>query len=828
MRVFKLILFFTGLTFYTSFSYGVKVHKITIKGHRLIEQSLIKSHLQLKVKKHYSSLKAKRDVKSLSSLGFFDSIEVHTYKSNKGIHVIYKVKERPFVGEVEFTGNKKVSTEDLKDLSKVKEVGFLNFGDLYKTFSAIKDKYKEKGYFFAKVSHKISPLKKSQKIKLIIDIEEQKKTFIKKINFIGNRNISSRNLKSYMLTKEQSILSLLGSSGVYNPENLNRDIALIEYLYRDKGYLNVRLEKPEISISPDQKGIYISFAIVEGSRFKIGEVGFQEDGIVFEKDIRPNLALKTGDYFSLSALHKDLNLVKLLYKNKGYAFAETSPKIYPDQLGENVIHVLLNVNKGEVYKIDKVFIKGNNKTRDKVILRRLFLREGTLYQESQKNLTEQLLQQLGFFEEINLKPVKSTKKGFLDMHVNLKERKATGEAQLAGGYNGYSGLFVRGGIKKNNFLGLDQSLSFQVNFNRYEELFSFTYTNPYFFDSDWSFGFDVFNFGQDLFNNQQSTFFTNSNSQGNYSYSQSNVGFSLSLGRHLSSFLTIFGKYSLQKQSLSNQSVQIIRKLPVVGSVFNFLFGSPSDKEEEGKKSDSINGDFSNFTFNDIYPLEEGEGLNSSLSGIVEYKRTNDHYYPTKGYYGRASVEYSGLGGDFEYTKVEGKSRHYKPLFWKFVLKNSLQFGWVFSNSKDKNVPFTELFLLGGSRNLRGYQTNTVGPRRFSQQAYDYAQKKGLEEPKSFAERPYGGNQMIYYSLELEFPILQKAAVRGAVFIDIGEVNDGLKFDIEDQLRINAGVGVRWRSPFGPINIDLGFPYKPRKELGESDIEMQFGIGSSF
>ena len=817
--MFRFILFFTGLIFYSSFSYGVKVHKITIKGHKIIEQSLIKSHLQLKVKKHYSFLKVKQDVKNLSSLGFFDSVEVHTYKSKKGIHVIYKVKERPFIGEIEFKGNKSVNKEDLNELSKIKPDDFLNFDTLYKTLSAIKDKYKEKGYFFASVSHKISPLAKSRKAKLIINIKEQEKIFIKKINFIGNRSITSRSLKLRMLTKEQNILSFLGSSGVYNPENLNRDVALIEYFYRDKGYLNVRLEKPEISISPDQKGIYINLTIAEGSRFKIGEVGFKEDDIASKETVQSNLVLKRGDYFSLSALHKDLNFIKILYKDKGYAFAETSPKIYPDQTGEDVVHVFLSVRQGEIYKVDKVFIKGNNKTRDKVILRRLFLREGSLYEESKKNLTEQLLQQLGFFEEVRLNPIKSDKKGLLDMHVQLKERESTGEFQLAGGYNGYSGLFIRGGIKKNNFLGLDQSLSFQVNFNRYEELFNFTYTNPYFLDSDWSFGFDIFNFGQDFVNNQQSAFSVNSDSQRGYSYSQSNTGFSLSFGRHLSSFLTFFAKYRLQKQSLSNESVQFFRKLPLIGAAFNFLFGEPSD-EKQLEDVSSI--------FNDIYPLEEGEGLNSSLSGILEYKRTNDHYYPTKGYYGQVSLEYSGLGGDFQYTKIQGKSRHYKPLFWKFVLKNSLQFGWVFSNSKNKNVPFTELFLLGGPYSLRGYQTNTVGPRRFSQRAYAYAQEKDLKQAQSFAERPYGGEQMIRYSLELEFPLVEKAEIRGAMFLDIGEANNGLKFDIEDQLRINVGVGVRWRSPFGPLNIDLGFPYKPRKEHGENEIELQFGIGSPF
>ncbi|MGI9549450.1 MAG: outer membrane protein assembly factor BamA [Bdellovibrionales bacterium] len=819
------VLFFTIFIFYSSFAYGVSVYKISIKGSKIIEKKLIHAHLQLKINKPYSTLKAKTDVKNLSALGFFDSVEVYRYSSNRGMHVVYKVKERPFITQVEFKGADHVSKKDLEELSEIKTPDFLNLDSLYKTFFAIQEKYKKKGYFFVKITHSFIKKPKSQKVKLVIKIKEKEKTFIKKINFIGNLNLSDQVLKSRMLTKEKNIISFLGSSGVYNPENLSRDISFIEYLYRDKGYLNIRLEKPEISISPDQKGIYINLTVLEGPRFQSGELDFQDSDQLIPKDeVLSKLSLKKGRYFSLSDLQKDLNFIKSLYKNKGYAFAQIHPKTYFDPSGEDKVHILYDVNKGKKYKVDQVFIKGNFKTRDKVILRRLYLREGTLYQESKQNLTKQLLQQLGFFEEVNLRPEKSQKKGWLNMYVDLKERETTGEAQLAGGYNGYSGLFIRGGIKKNNFLGLDQSLSFQVNFNRYEELFNFNYMNPYFLDTAWSFGFDLFNFGQDLYGNQQSAFFGGvggSGSQRGYSYSQSNVGFSVSLGRHLDSALMTSIKYRLQKQSLSDRSVQVFRKIPIVGSVFKFLFGKLPDDEQDFTQQVG-------FSFDDIYPLEEGEGLNSSLSGILEYKKANDYYYPTKGYLGRISLEYAGLGGDFHYTKLEGKARHYKPLFWKFVLKNSFQMGWVFSNSKNKTVPFTELFLLGGPYNLRGYQFHRIGPHRFSQKAYDYAVKEEMENPRTFAERPYGGEQMIYYSLELEFPLLNQAQLKGAVFLDIGEANKSLKFDIKDNLRMNAGLGIRWRSPFGPLNIDVGFPYKPRTEYGENRMELQFGINPPF
>lgn len=819
------LLFFVSVLSFSS--YGVKVYKVSVTGNQLIKSEMIKSQLRLKPNKHYNSYLARMDVKHLYSLGFFENIEVHSYKSNKGLHLVYKIKEKPIVAEIEFKGNKHIRKEDLEEIITVNKLDFLNYNNLYESFSAIKEKYKESGYFMVQISYQLSPIPKNKlseslqkikakKIKLNISIQENKKILIKKINFIGNRNISSQKLQQFMSTKQKNILSFLGKSGVYNIENLNRDLQVIEYLYRNKGFLNVRLEKPEITFSADQKGIYISISILEGPRFKIGEVAFQGDKIVSEQDVKKHFSLKSGGYFSLSALQKDLSLVKDMYKEKSYAFAQASPQMFPDPSNQQVLHVLLTVQKGDSYKVDDVSIKGNHKTRDKVILRRLFLREGEPYKESKKKLTEQLLQRLGFFEQVNVVPIRKKEKGHLDILVDLKEREATGEANLAGGYNSYSRLFIKGGIKKNNFLGLDQSVSIDLSLSRYQEVFSFRYLNPYFLDTDWSLGIDVFNFGQDILSNQQSSAF-DFNSQQDLSYSQLNTGFSFTFGRHLSQFLTSSLKYRLQRQSLGDSSIHFFRKIPGVAPVFNFIFGDPLSREELlGNES----------SFSDIYPLEEGEGLNSSLSGILEYDKRNDRYYASKGYYGRLSLEYSGLGGDFDYTKIEANGRHYYPVLWGMILKNNFNFGFVFPNKKGEIVPFTELFLLGGPYNLRGFQVNTVGPRKTSQKALAYVEAQGLD--KNFASRPFGGKQMFYYNLELEIPLIPRAQLRGAVFIDIGEVNNKLSFDLESGLRADAGFGIRWRSPFGPINIDIGFPYKPKREYGENSMELQFGLGSSF
>ena len=816
----KAFLFFC-IFVWTPLSHSKRINSLSIKGNQIIETEWIRSHIQLKTGSPYSEKIVQKDVRQLFSLGFFDDIEVFRSFSKKGLNVVYQVKERTPIGKVEFKGNDSIKTEDLKELSLIKEYSFLNFDQLKKTLLAIKEKYKKKGYYLAEVSYKIKkdPQEK-KKLKLIIEIKENTKLFIKRISFIGNRNVSSRALQALMLTKEQDVLSFISSSGIFQPKYIDRDLQFIEYYYRDKGYLNVRVHQPEITITPDKNFLYIYFSISEGPRFKIGQVDFRGDDIVPAEKVRDRLKLKETEYFSLGRLQEDIRLISFLYKNKGYAFVEVQPLFFPDPTEEDKVHILFKVDKGKAYKLRRIHLFGNKNARDKVILRRFRIREGELFSESKKELSRQLIQQLGYFDKVRLEPVPSTTEtGELDLFVHVKERENTGEAHLAGGYNSQTRLFIQGGIKKQNFLGLDQSIALNVNFNKYNEIFALSYQNSYLLDTHWNFVFDAFNVSQNTLSGSSSSA-VSFQSQDYFSYFQLNTGFSISLGRHLTEFSSVFLKYRLQKQSLQKNAVYLLRDLPVLAPVFRFLFGEKEEEDEEHLLREA--------TFSDIYNLKEGNGLNSSLSAILEYDRRNDRYYASKGFFARLSAEYSGLGGDFDYTKWQGDLRHYYSPFWKLVIKNKLNYGWVFSNNKKKPVPFTELFLLGGPYNLRGFEVNSQGPRRFSQLAFDYALKNKLENPKAFAQRPYGGTQMFFYSLEFEFPIIERAELKGAFFFDLGEANDQLVFDRENQLRADAGVGIRWRSPLGPISLDWALPYKPRKEFAEQDWKFQFSIGSQF
>ncbi|MBC6415176.1 MAG: outer membrane protein assembly factor BamA [Bdellovibrionales bacterium] len=819
------------------------VDRIVLQGNQVIDSKLIQLHLsdtytKVKKRKSLTTGDIQTDVKHLFSLGFFDDIQVSLGRSKKKEKVLfYKFIERIYISSLEFKGNETLNDKELKEEISVKEYEFLDLYKLQQSFVSIKKKYEDQAYYLAEISYRLKKNSANKKaFKLIIDIKENRRLLIQKIQFIGNRNISAKSFKPFMQLQEKNLFSFLNFSGVYKKEYLERDLQVLEFYYRDQGYLNVKIHPPRISITPDQRNLFVTFEITEGIRFKMGEYFFKEKELSSQKD---RLKLSQKEYFSLSALQQDIQFISNIYKNQGYAFVKVEPLFYPDSLEENKINLTFKISRGEKYKVRRIKITGNQNARDKIIFRRFQIKEGDIYNQNQIDLTQQLLEQLVVFEKVDISPsLLSSKKRELDLTTVVKERETIGEAGLALGYNSIQKLTIQGNFKKDNIFGLEESFALKISLSAYDETGFISYQNPYFLDSLWNFGFEVFHVGQQSYTGSGGfnlgQILTNT---GYDTYFSMETGSSLTVGRKLGLFSTLFLKYKFSHQQSSDEPLYLVRGLPGFSSIFNVFKRESSDISDEQNLENLSKEDLFRYQFSDIYDFSIAKGYKSSLSIIWEKDKRNDRFYPTKGFFTRMTGEFVGLGGDFDYTKLTGNFKYYYNPFWKLVIKNRLDLGWVFSNVKDKPVPFTDLFLLGGPYNLRGFSVNSQGPKKESEKAKELARKyisqEGLKEedkidPEAFARRPYGGKQKLFYSLELEIPLIEQAGLRLATFFDIGEANDSLGFNLKDQLRANVGIGLRWLSPFGPLNLDLAKPYKPRKEYGEESWEIQFSFGSTF
>jgi outer membrane protein insertion porin family len=413
---------------------------------------------------------------------------------------------------------------------------------------------------------------------------------------------------------------------------------------------------------------------------------------------------------------------------------------------------------------------GDSKTRDKVIRREMRIVEGELYNETRKRESLENVKRLGYFEEVNFNT--KTPKGrndLMDIDVVVKERN-TGTIQIGAGYSNYNGAVFNGQVNQINFLGKGQKLGINIDLSRRQQLYKGSFTEPYFMDTEWSVGGDLY---------QSLRVLTE--------YDETKTGAALRLGHPLAPYLDGFIRYKLDKTKLHVD-------------------------EETGDP--------------DLFPVETANGVTSSVTLSLEYDKRDDRFTPSKGMFSSLSLEYAGIGGDLSYTKGFGTFRYYHKVFWDVVWRNNLTYGFISSNDPGKAPPFNELFLLGGANSLRGFDWFTVGKRKFSQTIYDRTSPTMTpQEAMNAAMRPFGGTQELFYNLEFQFPLINEAGIKGVVFYDVGEAEDSLM--LED-LRQDVGFGFRWFSPIGPLRFEWGFPLQRKAEYDESAVNFEFAIGSPF
>ena len=365
----KLFLLFLCASFLALPSYALSkiVRRVDVLGNQTISKSAIQAQLKTKKGFRLRDSTVVQDVQRLYGMGYFERISVRSKIRRGRLIVVFEVKEKPRISSIVYEGNSALSEKKLEELSELKKYEFLSVKKLQKGIANIKKGYEEKGYFLPSVSYRIKSRKDTGKIDLIIDIQEGKKALIRRILFVGNKNVSDQMIKPFLLNKEKNIFSFITNAGVYKKENLRRDQQLIRWLYMDRGYMDAKVGEPQVTLSPSKDGIYISFYISEGEKFKVGQIDFSGDLIFSKLELRKLLSLKTGEVFKYSFLQRDLMAVQTKYGDEGYAFANVNPRFSTQ--GGSEIHLLLDIQKGEQVHINHINISGNTVTRDRVLRR---------------------------------------------------------------------------------------------------------------------------------------------------------------------------------------------------------------------------------------------------------------------------------------------------------------------------------------------------------------------------------------------------------------------------------------------------------------------------
>ena len=745
-------------------------------------------------------------VRSLFSTEQFDDIQI----GKDGNTLIITVAERPSISAIDISGNKALKTEQL--LESLDGVG-IKEGEVYKrsTLEKVKSElvrsYASNGRYGADVVITELP-KPRNRLEINIEVDEGKSAKIKRIIIIGNEIYSDEELLDSFELSEGSFFSFLSSNDQYSREKLVGDIETLESYYRDRGYLKFSIESSQISLSRDKKSIFITYNVNEGKKYTINDVDVVGE-IPFEEEVYINIInnLKDQTYSQAQITGIEEFFVNVL-GNRGYAFAEVngSTEITEDS---NKVKLTFSVAPGNKTYTRKILFTGNDITQDYVLRREMRQFEGAWSSDNSIEAGKVRLERLGYFKEVNVEtvPVVGTEDQ-IDIIYSVEE-ETTGSV---GGNVGYSdfGLMLGFNLQEQNFLGSGNTVGIGINKNIYSEMYNLSFADPYATKDGVSLGYNIYFRETDYGEFNVANYLTNSS------------GFGAQFG-YPTSDITRLG--------------------------FNLTY-------------DKTDIDVGTLPAREIYDFVAAEGnIFETLTAQFSWQRVtlNRGLFPTAGSSTVLSVSTTVPGSDLSYYRASVRQRYYRPLSANFVFGFQGELGYLDAYGDTEETPFFQNFYAGGPRSLRGFESNTLGPRSTDAPCYEFNYAEAtcpnlidtdgdgeLDSPyinpyanstSRYRDRPIGGNIKVEGSLQLIFklPFIEdQRSLRSAFFFDFGNVfSDNCKeYQINcakpavEDLRYSYGVGVTWITGFGPLSLAIAKPANAGPQ--ERTEEFQFTVGNVF
>ena len=730
-----------------------EVIEILIQGNDRIETDAIRSNIRTQVGETYLPKRVDEDLKAVHQMGFFVDVRVSVQDSDEGRRLIFDVKEKPTILGIGISGNEEFDDEDIRENLTLKAGSVLNLARVRTNVEIIEDLYKEEDFHNIKVDYRVTELANNQ-VNVEFDIVEGKKLEIKDIRFVGNHTFDDGDLKGVMRTKEkQWLLSWLTGAGDLDLEKLNQDAIAISSFYQDHGFINIKVSDPEVIFT--EEAIEITIKIAEGDRYKLGKVDVSGDLIRTREELIEVLQITGDEYFNRGLLQKATIRLTDAYGDEGYAYAQVTPRTSPDPKTLTV-DVNYNITKNQLVFFEEIIIGGNTKTRDKVIRRELKVYEQEIYSRTSLKNGIQRLHALDFFEDIKVNTLKGETDDQMILKIDVTE-KPTGALTFGGGFSSSASLFGAFSVNQRNLFGRGQSLNAAVEIGATAQRFDISFTEPWLFDIPLSAGFNTYR--QDV-------------EYSDYGYDKSGLG------------LNLFASYPIYRRTRFYLSYLI----------------DDSDIDITNRSEASQN----------IKDLE-GSNSTSAITGTVRYDSSDKPFIATRGAKHELTVEYAGLGGDFEFTKTTLKTAWHIPLWGKLTGYWRGQGGWIDDRGE---TPDYEKFFIGGADTVRGVESKDVSP----------------EEVNDDGDTVRVGSEVyVAFNHELRYPIGEELGLMAIAFMDMGDLwrkSNDAEFAFSDMVK-TVGGGVRWLSPMGPLRLEYGYVY----DSGDSDADggkFEFSMGSKF
>jgi len=625
------------------------INSIEIKGLKRIDEIAVKSRITQRAGDPISQEKTNEDIKSIFKMGYFDDVRAEIEPFEGGIKLIYVVKEKPAIVKIELQGNKEFDDTNLKEKLTITTGAIADAVLIQDNANKLRAFYEEEGYWLSRIVPVVKTINPDE-VSLTYQIEEGPKIKIKKILTEGNKAIASGKIKGVMETKEWWLFSFISSSGYYKKDRMDSDIEKIRDLYFNNGYIKVVVGEPRIQLSDDKKGMFISIPISEGDQYKIASIDISGNKAFDSNSIRGRISMMPDKPFSKANLRKDIFSISELYSENGYALITVTPDLSPDE-SKKIVKINLKIDEGERYRIGRIEIAGNTKTRDKVIRREVRLDEGDLFNSALIKRSYEKINNLNFFETVELIPKPKPEEKLVDLDIKVKER-STGFFSIGGGYSSVEKFIAMVELTQGNLFGKGQFLKLRAELGGMTTNYDISFRDPWFMDKPISFTANIYNMTKDYTD-----------------YQKEATGFGISLGKRFSEYWWTDIAYNFENANITNVH---------------------SDASE-------------------IIKDQEGKSTTSSITPSL-VRDSRDNYLDTsRGSRNSVYLTYAGLGGSNNFLKSEVDSSWYFP-FGSTTLMLRGRYGYA-TGVGGKELPLYERFYVGGIYTVRGLGFGEAGPK---------------------------------------------------------------------------------------------------------------------
>lgn len=746
------------------------ISDIRVEGISRTEPGTVFSHLPFRAGDEYTAEKGTRAIHALYASGLFRDVTL----TQDGDVLVVHIVERPAVATIETSGikafDKDAVEKSLRDVGMA-EGRIFDQAVLERADQELRRQYLARGYYGVSVKTTVTPLERNR-VRITISVDEGRASSISAIRFVGNKTFDNDELADLMQLGVPNWFSWYTKRDLYSREKLAADLESIRSFYMNQGYLDFKIDSVQVSIAPNKSDVYVTINMTEGEKYTVNDVRLTGDLLGLDSELQALITLEKGEMYNAEKVKNVSSAITDKLATLGYAFATANASPISDAQGRTV-DIVYTVDPGRRAYVRRVNITGNNRTRDEVIRREVRQYEAAWFNSDLVKLSRDRIDRLGYFESVTAepKPVPGTRDQ-VDLEVNVKERP-TGSISLGAGYSTSEGIILSAGFAQNNVFGTGNSVSVDVNTSKSQRTIALSVVQPYITPEGISRSWDVYDRSVDLKELEVAD------------VKYDTRGFGVSWGIPFTELDRVFlgGRFEMTDVKSNANSP--------------WRYQNYEDKYGDNPMTVALTLGWSR------------DSRDNSLA-------------PTRGVYQRLNGEFALPGFDIQYYKATYQYQQYIPLSRTWTLAFNGEVGWGDVYGKTDEFPFFKNFYAGGIGSVRGYNSGSLGPKKY--------------DPYDGDSDNLGGDRMLTGSIEILAPLPGgDRTLRVFGFLDAGYVwgYEGVgvrqyrrqSMSLSD-LRYSTGIGVAWISPLGPLKFSIAAPLNDKD--GDDIQRFQFQIGTGF